>query len=280
MSDNESDNFSDRNLEQEFKGLETKSAAKVSQSAMEIASGSVPFIGGLISWIASNWSEQEQSRVNAFFLSYLEMLQDELREKHRTMGEIISRIDLQDEEISDRVSSSEYQKLFKKAFRNWNAVESETKQKIVRNILANAAVAKTTSDDVVSLFLDWISLYSEFHFEVISAIYNNGGISRGEIWKKLEKQEVREDSAEADLFKLVIRDLSTGSVVRQYRETDAHGNFIKRPSRRAPKGQGSKILESAFENTKRYELTGLGKQFVHYAMTEIVPVIEFDPKQI
>jgi len=33
-------------------------------------------------------------------------------------------------------------------------------------------------------------------------------------------------------------------------------------------------MESGFEDTKPYLLTELGKQFVHYAMTEIVPRIE------
>jgi len=33
-------------------------------------------------------------------------------------------------------------------------------------------------------------------------------------------------------------------------------------------------MESAFEDTKPYVLTELGKQFVHYTMSEIVPRIE------
>jgi len=34
-------------------------------------------------------------------------------------------------------------------------------------------------------------------------------------------------------------------------------------------------MTSAFENAERHELAALGKQFVHYAMTEIIPRIEF-----
>ncbi|UQY80227.1 hypothetical protein HAV_00417 [Candidatus Hepatincola sp. Av] len=41
------------------------------------------------------------------------------------------------------------------------------------------------------------------------------------IWQNLGKKEVREDSADADLFKLIIRDLSTGGIIRQYRPTDS-----------------------------------------------------------
>jgi hypothetical protein len=34
-------------------------------------------------------------------------------------------------------------------------------------------------------------------------------------------------------------------------------------------------MESAFEDTKGYELTVLGQQFVHYAMTDLPLRIEF-----
>jgi hypothetical protein len=35
-------------------------------------------------------------------------------------------------------------------------------------------------------------------------------------------------------------------------------------------------MESAFENTKPYVLTELGKQFVHYVMEDVVPAIGGD----
>jgi hypothetical protein len=83
---------------------------------------------------------------------------------------------------------------------------------------------------------------------------------------------VREDSAEADLFKLLIHDLSTGHVIRQHRQVDYYGNFIKSaPKKRA--GTVSQVMASAFDDEKQYELTELGKQFVHYTMNEIVPRI-------
>ena len=37
----------------------------------------------------------------------------------------------------------------------------------------------------------------------------------------------------------------------------------------------SSTVESAFEDTKGYELTELGHQFVHYAMTDLPSRIEF-----
>jgi hypothetical protein len=126
------------------------------------------------------------------------------------------------------------------------------------------------------MFLQWISLYSELHFVVIRSIYNDRGVTRARIWEKIGKEEVREDSSEADLFKLLIRDLSTGSIIRQHREKDYAGNFLRKPAQRARKRMAaSSTMESAFEDTKGYELTELGQQFVHYAMTDLPIRIEF-----
>lgn len=204
------------------------------------------------------------------------MLQDELREKEATVVEIMSRINLQDEKIAQRVESKEFQSLVKKTFRDWAGVESEDKRVLIRNILSNAACSTVSSDDVVRMFIDWISEYSELHFQVIGAIYNSGGITRGAIWRKIGKGSVREDSADADLYKLLFRDLSTGSVIRQHRETDYYGNFIaKQPAKRTGGGVGRKTLVSAFDDEDQYVLTELGQQFVHYAMTDLPPRISY-----
>ena len=137
---------------------------------------------------------------------------------------------------------------------------------------------KTREDTTKKIFIDWINQYSELHFQVIGAIYNSNGISRGTIWKKIGKTPAREDSAEADLYKLLFRDLSTGGIVRQHREIDYYGNFLTKPtSKRRPKGSVQKTMKSAFDEEELYVLTNLGQQFVHYAMTDIPTKIEYKP---
>lgn len=254
--------------------------AKISRGAMQAVGGAVPFAGGVLSAIAGAWSEGEQEKVNRFFKHWIQMLQDELKEKEQTIIEIMARLDLQDDATSERVESKEYQSLVRKTFREWSGAESEDKRGYIRNILSNAAATRVTSDDVVRLFIDWINQYSEMHFQVIGAIYNSDGITRREIWRKIGKGLVREDSADADLYKLLFRDLSTGGIIRQHRETDRFGNFVPKPTKRRPKGSGPKPTVSAFDEKEGYELTALGKQFVHYAMTDLPPRIEFtnDPE--
>jgi hypothetical protein len=267
----EADNESDQELPNGIRG------ARAIRAVLNAAAGAIPFAGGVLSAGSAAWSEREQEKINSFE-HWLKMLQDELAEKAQTILEIMARLDMDDAKTADRVASAEYQSLIRKAFREWTGAESEEKRKLVRNILSHAAMTSITSDNVVRMFLQWINMYSELHFAVIAAIYNDSGVTRARIWEKVGKEEVREDSAEADLFKLLIRDLSTGGIIRQHRERDYAGNFLRKPAQRRRKGRPvSTTVESAFEDTKGYELTELGQQFVHYAMTDIPPRIEFNP---
>ena len=186
------------------------------------------------------------------------------------------RLDINDSKVEERVQSPEYLSLVKKCFRDWSAAESEEKRVLLRNLLANAASCSVTSDDVIRLFIEWINKYSEAHFKVVGCIYNNSGITRAQMWQKLHGETVREDSAEADLFKTIIHDLSVGHIIRQHREVDHNGNFIR--ARKKPKASSGVYMTSAFDDEKEYELTGLGRQFVHYTMNEIVPKITGDTK--
>jgi len=254
---------------------EEGATGKVVRGALQIVGGAVPLVGGILSAMSGAWSEHEQAKVNQFFEQWVRMLEEEIHEKEATVIEIMARLDLQDEKISARVESREYQSLLKKTFREWSGAESEDKRVLIRNILSNAAASTISSDDVVRMFIDWIGQYSELHFSVIGAIYNSNGITRGAIWKKIGKGSVREDSADADLYKLLFRDLSTGGVVRQHREKDYYGNFVAKPAGRKSSASGSNVLKSAFDDDEQYELTELGKQFVHYAMTELTPRIAY-----
>lgn len=248
------------------------------RGAINAVGSSIPFAGGLLAAAANVWGEAEQERAMEALRAWMKMLEDEMREKQRTIVDIIARIDMQDERIAERVRSSEYQSLLKKAFRNWAGTESRKKQEYIRNVLTNAASTTIVSDDVVSLFVEWLQDYSEFHFAVIGELYKRPGSSRAGIWENLGKEAVREDSAEADLFKLLVRDLSMGGIIRQHREKDYQGNFVakKTAQSRAPRG-AAKTMTSAFDDVEQYELTALGQQFVHYAMTEVTTKIEYQP---
>ena len=171
------------------------------------------------------------------------------------------------------MESDEYLALVRRAFRTWDQADTDEKRELVKRLLMNAGGTSLCPDDLVRLFIDWIDRYHESHFQVIRSVYRKPGATRSEIWSDLSGERVREDSAEADLFKLLMWDLSTGGVVRQHRPTTTDGQFLRKQPTRRPKGSASRVMKSAFDDSERYELTGLGRQFVHYTMDEVVPRI-------
>ena len=244
--------------------------AKTARFVMSCLGGAIPLVGGAISGAASAWSENEQAGVNKLFDAWLRMHEQELKEIAVTLVEVMMRLDSTNPEIMKRIESPEYLSIVRKCVRDWSAAESEEKRVLVRKLLTHAAETRIVPDDVIKLFAKWIADYNELHFKVIRDIYQNPGSTRHDIWQRIHGERVREDSSEADLFKLLIRDLSTGQVIRQHREKDYHGNFIKqRPGR--TKGHRGQAMTSAFDDGQEYELTELGAKFVHYTMEEIVP---------
>lgn len=265
------DNKIDEIREQVARAVAPDIVPAIVRFMVNTAGGAIPLIGGAFAATTSAWSEHKQQSLNELLAAWLKLQEDEIREIGRTLGEVLLRIDLEDPHVEERVKSPEYLSLVRKSFRDWSAAESEEKRQYVRNLLCNAAATdQLCGDDVIRLFVKWIDDYSEAHFQVVKAIFNRDGITRSEIWLEIHGDEVTEDAPEADFFKLLIRDLSMGGIVRQHRETDEHGNYLRQRRRRRRQGP---TLKSAFDDSEPYELTGLGRWFVHYTMNEIVPRI-------
>lgn len=237
------------------------------------ALGSIPWVGSLIAAGAALDGEREQGKVNDLHKDWLEEHRSRLRDLGQTLGAILQRLETMGPEIEARLQSEEYLALVRKAFRVWDQADTGEKRKLIQNLLTNAGGTPLTADDVVRLFIQWIDYYHEAHFAMVRAIYQNPRCTRADMWEHVHGKQVREDSAEADLFKLLIRDLSTGGVIRQHRETTGDGQFVRKVAVRTPKGHASRTMKSAFDDREEYELTELGSQFVHYTMNEVVPRI-------
>jgi hypothetical protein len=92
---------------------------------MAIVGGAIPIVGGIFSGAAGAWSEEAQDHFNKVAASWMQLQRDEIKEIGITIAEILSRLDLNDENIRKRIESPEYLSLLKKAFRDWSATESE-----------------------------------------------------------------------------------------------------------------------------------------------------------
>jgi hypothetical protein len=245
---------------------------KIFSKMFGAALGSIPWIGGVLSAMTDIHFD-DQSKNNQLYEQWLEEHKIKMQLLGETLFEVAKKLNSFSEEINERIESEDYLKIVRKSFRSWDAADTNEKRELIRKLLTNAGAQTLVADDLIRLFLDWLNLYHEIHFSVIKVIYQNRLSTRGDIWRELNGANVREDSMEADLFKMLIRDLSTGGVIRQARETDYNGNFITK--KRAPKNPyQSGTLKSAFDENDQYELTDLGQNFVHYTMTEVVTKIE------
>jgi hypothetical protein len=254
----------------ELEKLNPSTKRRILEKFALAALGSIPWVGGFISALASVKTDESGLQTSSLQTQWLEQHQAKMETLSATMQEIGRRFEAIGEEIDERLASEEYLDIVRKAFRAWDKADTEEKRGYVANLVTNAAGTRLCSDDVVRLFIDWLDSYHESHLAVIREIFKNPGASRFDIWTAVYGDVVREDSAEADLYKLLIRDLTTGSVIRQARDTNAAGQFLRKKSVRKPAGPTNGTMESAFEDTKPYELTELGKQFVHYSMSEVV----------
>lgn len=261
-----------KNYEEELSKLDISNKKKFFQKLSLAALSAIPWIGGVISSMASIPLDNREEKASDLRKEWLKEHELKLSLLKESLEEIVDRVEKLGEEAIDRIESPEYLQLVNLSYRIWDESATIEKRKFIINLLVNSSGTKLCSDDVIRLFIDWIKNYHELHFKIIALIYKNPNITRKMIWNNLSGElQPRENSAEADLFKMIIRDLSTGGVIRQFKQTDYHGNFINSKSKN---NQKTNIVKSAFDNIEPYELTELGKQFVHYTMNENILRIE------
>jgi len=279
MNDNSQDKNKTANndkldfIQSEIAKLTPTARKRLIEKFLLAALGSIPWVGGFISTMASLKMESADIKADDMRTQWLKEHQRKIELLANTLNDIAERFDKLGEQIDERLQSEEYLNLVRRAFRIWDQADTDEKREYVANLVTNASGTRLCSDDIVRLFIDWLNTYHEAHFAVIREIYKNPGSTRYDIWMEIYGQIPREDSAEADLYKLLIRDLSTGGVIRQERETTLDGKFLRKHPRR-DRGPAPQSMESAFEDKKPYVLTALGKQFVHYTMTDVLRRLE------
>jgi hypothetical protein len=235
------------------------------------ALSSIPWIGGAFAAGMSYKLREGDVGRDALIEKWLSEHQNKLVLLRLTIEEIVTRLDGLGDEIDERIKGEGYLALLRKTFRQWDEADTDEKRRLLVHLITNAAGTRIRSDDILRLFLDWVDTYHEAHFAVIREIYKgrNDPPTRYDIWLAVYGEPVpRDDSADADLYKMLIRDLALGGVIRQPRESDNQGRFRKKV--RAPRRASSSTMESPFEDTKPYVLTEMGGQFVHYTMNELV----------
>ena len=254
--------------------LEPTRRQRVLRKLVAAALGSIPWGGGFMAAAMAFREESGQLAVDSLQRQWLEEHKAKMETLWRDLARLTARLDSFGEEITQRLESEEYLALVRKGFRIWDQADTEQKRGYIAKLLANAGATKLCDDDLIRLFLDWLERYHESHFKVIREVFQHPGSTRHDIWAHIHGEFPADNSSEADLFRLLIGELSQGRIIRQHREVDYQGRFLRKQKNRPDPGSGSGVMKSAFDDEEAYELTELGKQFVHYVFSEIVKRID------
>ena len=274
MSEETPQKPAEQQIMERLSALEPTKRQRALRKFVAAALGSIPWIGGFMAAMIAMREEEGQLHIDALQREWLEEHKVRMEALALELAALTNRLDSFGDDISDRLESEEYLGIVRKGFRLWDQADTDQKRTYVARLLANAGATNICEDDLVRLFLEWLEKYHESHFKVIREIYLHPGSTRHDIWKNIHGEFPREDSSDADLYRLLVGDLSQGRIIRQHRETNYQGEFIKKSKPPTPRGTASPIMKSAFDDDEPYELTELGKRFVHYVFADIVKRID------
>jgi len=235
------------------------------------ALGVLPWVGSILSATVTLSSEDDQGETNQLLFLWVKEHGIKLSELSRMLNSVFAQFESFGESLKERIESKEYIGIVRKAFKIWDGAETYEKKEKIRKLLTNAGGNAIVQDNWLHIFLDWIEKYNDLHFAVIAQIYTNPSITRKKIWLNIKGKIPTDSSDEADMFKLLIDDLTIGRVIRQRRETNSLGQFYKKE--RKPKCHSSDVMDSPFDDEDLYVLTELGTGFVRYVMNELIPKI-------
>lgn len=250
-------------------GSEWKKYSRVAMAALSV----LPWVGSLLGAAATLSGENEQGKTNKIMYLWVKEHEGRLKELGGTLGSMFEKFELFGNRIKERIESEEYVGLVRSTFKVWDRAETTEKKNMLRKLITNAGGVSISKDDLIKMFIGWIEKYDEFHFLVIREVHQNPNITRRQMWMNIRGDIPTDSSAEADLFKLLIDDLTQGRVIRQVRDIDLQGRFLKK-QRQKGNSSDSGIMKSPFDNVEYYELTDLGTEFVSYVMNDLTLQIE------
>lgn len=250
-------------------GGDWKKYGRVAMAAL----GVLPWVGSLLGAAATLSAENDQTETNKLMFLWVKEHEVKLKELGVTLRSIFEKYESFGDRIKERIESEEYVALVRNTFKVWDQAETFEKKDMLRKLITNAGGVTISQDDLVKMFIDWIEKYHEFYFLVIREIHLHPDITRRQIWLNIRGDIPTDSSAEADLFKLLIDDLTQGRVIRQSREIDMEGRFFKKTKTKSHSPE-SDFMKSPFDDVEPYELTGLGTEFVSYVMNELTPQLE------
>src|SRR5258707_5475252 len=167
-------------IRSELARSESSRGERLTLKFLMAAIGSIPWVGGLLSALASIPGDEKSAQSDDLRTEWLEEHQAKLSNLKDTLEEISTRFPALGPTIDDRIQEPSYLALVRQSFRTWDKAETSDKRQYVANLLTNAAGTRLCSDDVLRLFFSWLGPYHQAHFIVIPQIFWEPRISPDE----------------------------------------------------------------------------------------------------
>lgn len=229
--------------------------------------GVVPWVGAYLSVGASLAAEREQSAMNQALLRWLDVHEARFDALQASLTRVVREVEAAGEHARERLSDEAFLPLVRRAYQGWDRAQTDAKRARFERLLVNAAARRSegwSEPDRLRLFVEWIERYDDAHIAIVAAVHAHPGLTRLGIWRAVGPRGPlpREDSSDADLFRMLVHDLSLGRVMRQRRAVTSAGQFQRKGRTRGTGG----VLESSFDDRDPYELSALGRDFVGFVL--------------
>lgn len=222
---------------------------KIAKAALS----SIPWVGGFLSTAANLRRIEARMQVNQLHRQWLEEHRVKMNRLGQTLLAIMQRLETFGEEANTRLESDIFLEVVRQGFRLWDQADNEEKRQLITRLLINAGVASVEAFERIRLYQDWIARYHAAHFGLIRVIHQRLGHTLEKPEKEPAAMQNGNLNAAVEWQALLLRDLEAGGVIRQQKTTEAH---------------------SASMTAEDFELTALGRQFVHLTMNELVPRVD------
>ena len=120
------------------------------------ALGGIPWVGGLVSGIASLKDVERQAEITEIQRQWLETYASKLLDLGQMLADITTRLDHFGDEVQERIESEEYLGIVQSGFRAWDRAETQEKKDLLSKLLSNAGATNIAPDDLVRIFIEWI----------------------------------------------------------------------------------------------------------------------------
>lgn len=251
----------EKSLEEELKQAFTSTNSDNNYNATKALVNSIPSIGSLVvTFMESHITPPATKRLQAFLESLVREL-EELKRKNNAV------------DFNSPVFTTTFLQAYQIAIRN----HQEEKLKALRNAVLNSSIPDSLDDEIQSIFLNWIDVFTPTHILVLKCLYNLEQYKQEELKAQFPEMEKKEA-----IYNQILKDLADRGLIKlreaYITEEQSKNNFLpyiypnipqlqdRKQNRKLNTVRRSEDIKAIINNSafRKDKTTDLGKQFIQF----------------